>query len=133
VAQNAYERSGMSRSNEEARDSATAWLRQFDSRLYAPAEFDYKLLAFVTTSDFEGLTSRPTLVFARGSATARVYVLRENAFKNLRALADQAVEVGGCTVTARRYPDLDGWVFLVVTSGAPLDVFLRPVDTPVPA
>jgi hypothetical protein len=126
VAQAAYEQSGLSRSNDEARDGVTAWLRQLDARLRAPEELNYKLFSFNIQSDFEGLTRVPTLVFVRGDTAARVYVLRENAFKNLGSLTDQPVEVGGCTVTARRYPDMNGWVFLIVISGAPLDTFLSP-------
>jgi hypothetical protein len=133
LAQAAYEQSGLSRSDDEARDGVTDWLHTFDAKLQAPVEFNYKLLTFYERSDFTGLRSVPTLVFARGDATARVYVVRENAFRNLDALADQPAEVGGCTVAGRRYPQSPGWVFVVVTSGAPLDAFLRPARSPVPA
>jgi hypothetical protein len=133
LAQAAYEQSGLSRSDDEARDGVTDWLHALDAKLQAPAEFNYKLLTFYERADFGGLRSVPMLVFARGDATARVFVVRENAFRTLDALADQPAEVGGCTVAGRRYPQSPGWVFVVVTSGAPLDAFLRPARSPVPA
>jgi hypothetical protein len=133
VAQAAYEQSGLWRSNDEARETATAWLRQIHSGLRAPDELNYKLLAFEVRSDFAGLTSVPTLVFVRGDATARVYVVGAHAFRNLRALGEQPFEEGGCTVTARRYADMPGWVFILVTAGAPPDAFLRPAGPQPPA
>jgi hypothetical protein len=125
VATQAYEQSGLSRSNEEARDSATAWLRQIDSKLEAPDDFNYRLYAFPCRSELQGLTGVPTLVFARGDATQRVYAVRERAFKDLGEFREP-VEVGGCTVEARRYESIPGWVFVVVTSGAAPDEFKRP-------
>jgi len=133
VAQAAYEQSGLWRSNDEARETATTWLRAIDPDLHAPDELNYKLLAFEIQSKFAGLTAVPTLVFVRGDATARVYVVRENALKNLRALVDQPYEEGGCTVTARRYADMPKWVFVIVTAGAPPDAFVRPVQQQPPA
>jgi hypothetical protein len=133
VIQKAYELTGLGRTNDEARDAATTWLRQFDGKLQAPDEFNYRLLAFPEQADFQGLRSVPTLVFFRGDAVMRVYAVRENAFKNLRALGEQPVEDGGCTVAVRRYPEMRGWVFVVVTAGAPPDAFRRQERPPVPA
>jgi hypothetical protein len=89
-------------------------------------------VAFLERSNFEGLPSVPTLVFTRGTATARIYVVRASAFKNLDAL-EQPVEEGGCTVAVRRYAELPGWAFIVVTSGGPIEFFLRPNVSPQPA
>jgi hypothetical protein len=125
VAHQTYQMSGLSRSDAEARASATEWLRTAGAGLQAPEEFDYRLLSFVCRSDFQGVNAVPTLVFARGGATLRLHVVRENAFKNLGDLRD-AVEDGGCTVEPRRYDSMPGWVFIAVTSGAPLDAFRLP-------
>jgi hypothetical protein len=132
VATQAYELSGQGKSDEEARDGVTAFLRRTDARLAAPDEFNYRLFAFPCYSDFQGLTGVPTLVFARNDATTRVYAVREQAFRDLTTFRDP-VEVGGCTVEARRYPSMPGWVFVVVTAGAPPDEFRRPNRPLVPA
>jgi hypothetical protein len=132
VIQKVYEQTGLWRTNDEAREVVTSWLRQLDERLQAPEDLNYKLLISLERSDFQGLRSVPTMVFVRGGdATMRVYVVRAHAFKNLRAFAEQPVEDGGCTVAVRRYPELRDWVFVVVTAGAPFDAFLRPTR-PVP-
>ncbi len=130
LAQQTYELSGQSRADADARQAATDWLRQADARLRAPDEFNYGLLSYATLSDLRGLAGVPTLVFARGGATLRVYAVREHAFKDLGGFRE-GVEVGGCTVEARRYEAMPGWVFVVVTSGAPPDDFRkagRPLD-----
>jgi hypothetical protein len=132
LAQQTYELNGQSRTNDEARAAATDWLRQFDSRpffpptLVAPDDLNYKYLAFAQRSDFQGLSAVPTLVFARNDATMRVYVVREGVFRNLGEVREDA---GGCTIEARRYESMKGWVFIVVTSGAPPEAF-RQVDRP---
>lgn len=132
LANQAYEWSGASRSNDEARDLATAWLRTIDPQLQAPDEFNYELFLFPSRSDLQGLRSVPTLVFARRNANMRVYAVRENAFKDLSAFRDP-VEASGSTVEARRYESMPGWVFVVVTSGAPPEQFRRPAGQLVPA
>jgi hypothetical protein len=124
VAQAAYEQAGQWRSAEEARNVADGWLKKVDGRLSAPAEWNYTTLAFLGRSDFEGVSAVPTLVFVRGDATARVFVVRASAFKNLAAF-DQPVEEGGCTVAVRRYADQPDWAFIVVTTGGPVERFLR--------
>lgn len=120
-----YERAGQWRSPEEARGIADQWLREIDPRLSAPPEWNYKLLAVLQRSDLQGLTSVPTMVLTRGDATARIYVVRESAFRNLSAF-DQPLEEGGCTVAVRRYAEMPGWAFIVVTGGGPIDLFHRP-------
>jgi hypothetical protein len=125
LATQAYQQSGLSRSNEEARDLATAWLRQIDSDLEAPDDLNYRLFAFPCRSELQGLTGVPTLVFAHGEGIQRVYAIRERAFKDLAEFREP-VQDGGCTVEARRYQSLPGWVFVVVTSGAVPDEFKRP-------
>jgi hypothetical protein len=124
VAQTAYEQAGQWRGAEEARNVADRWLKKVDGRLAAPAEWNYTTLAFLGRSEFEGVSAVPTLVFVRGDATARVYVVRASAFKNLAAF-DQPVEEGGCTVAVRRYADQPDWAFIVVTTGGPIERFLR--------
>jgi hypothetical protein len=124
VATQAYELSGQGKGDAEARDTVTAFLRQFDAKLEAPDEFNYRLFAFHCRSDLQGLSGVPTLVFVRNDATMRVYAVRETAFKDLAAFRE-AVEVGGCTVEGRRYDSLPGWVFVTVTAGAPPDEFRR--------
>jgi hypothetical protein len=124
LAQNAYEQAGQWRGGDEARSVADRWLKNIDDRLLAPAEWNYGTLAFLTRSDFEGVSSVPTMVFVRGDATARVYVVRTAAFKNLAAF-DQPVEEGGCTVAVRRYAEIPGWAFIVVTTGASVERFLH--------
>jgi hypothetical protein len=125
LAHQTYEQSGTSRTNDDARATATAWLRQFDDRLQAPDEFNYRLLSFVQRSDLQGLAEVPTLVFARNEATLRLYAVHERSFKDLSGFRE-AVEDGGCTVEARRYASMPGWVFITVTSGASPDDFRRP-------
>jgi hypothetical protein len=73
----------------------------------------------------QGLSGVPTLVFVHNDAVMRVYAIRENAFRDLAAFRE-GVEVGGCTVEARRYDTMPGWVFVVVTAGTPPDEFRRP-------
>jgi hypothetical protein len=124
VAMQTYELSGQGKSSDEAREAVRNWLRTVDGRLDAPDEFNYRLFTFGCLSDFQGLTGVPTLVFARGEANCRAYAVREGQFKDLAAFRE-SVEVGGCTVEARRYPSLPGWVFVVVTSGGPPDDFRR--------
>jgi hypothetical protein len=124
VAQTAYEQAGQWRGGEEARNVADRWLKNIDGRLAAPAEWNYTTLAFLGRSEFEGVSAVPTMVFVRGDATARVYVVRSSAFKNLAAF-DQPVEEGGCTVAIRRYAELPDWAFIVVTTGGPIERFLR--------
>jgi hypothetical protein len=130
LAKQAYHLNGQARTDEEARSAATNWLRLIDDRLQAPSDFNYKLLAFVDRSALQGLTRVPTLVFARGDATMRVYVVRERAFQNL---GDVREEVGGCTVETSRYDNLPGWVFILVTSGASPDAFRQPTRALSPA
>jgi hypothetical protein len=120
-----YERAGQWRSPDEARGIVDRWLRDIDRRLIAPPEWNYRLLAVLQHSDLQGLTSVPTMILTRGDATARIYVVRESAFRNLSAF-DQALEQGGCTVAVRRYPEMPGWAFIVVTGGGPVELFLRP-------
>jgi hypothetical protein len=132
LARQTYEMGGQSRSNDEARDLATAWLRQFDDRLQAPDDFNYKLLAFAERTDFQGLSGVPTLVFSRNDATMRLYVVREHAFKNLGDVREPA-EDGGCTVECRRYDAQPGWVFILVTAGAAPDAFRPPQPVLAPA
>jgi hypothetical protein len=132
VAQSAYEQTGQGRTWEEARSIVDQWLRGIDLRLSAPAEWNYKLVAFLERSQFEGLSSVPTIVFTNGNVAARVYVVRASAFKNLDAL-EQPIEAGGCAVFVRRYAELPGWAFIVVTSGGPIEQFLRAVVPPQPA
>jgi hypothetical protein len=123
LAQQTYQLNGQARTDEEARAAATDWLRLIDDRLQAPAEFNYKLLAFAERSALQGLNRVPTLVFTRGEATMRVYVVRESAFRDLGEVRE---EVGGCTVLTRRFESLPGWVFILVTSGASPDAFRQP-------
>jgi hypothetical protein len=125
VAQQAYQMSGLSRANEDVRIGTSEWLGQFSARLEAPDEFNYQLLSFTCRSEFQGLTRVPTLVFASNGATMRVFVVREFEFKNLAAIREP-IEDGGCTVDPRRYENQPGWVFILVTSGAPPDAFRRP-------
>src|SRR5437588_2635961 len=83
LAQQTYQLNGQARTDDEARTAATDWLKLVDERLEAPAEFNYKLLAFADRTVLQGLTQIPTLVFARGDATMRVFVVRERAFRDL--------------------------------------------------
>jgi hypothetical protein len=124
LAKQSYELCGQARTDEEARSAATEWLRQIDDRLQAPAEFNYKLLTFADRSALQSLTRVPTLVFARGDATMRVYVVHERTIQNSGEFRE---EVGGCTVETRRYDNLPGWIFILVTSGASPDAFRQPV------
>jgi hypothetical protein len=130
LAQQTYEISGLSRTNDEAREAASDWLHLADGRLQAPDEFNYKLLAFAERSQFQGLANVPTLVFARNDATMRVYAVREGAFKGLGDIREEA---GGCTVQTRRYDSMRGWVFIIVTSGAPPEAFRLPARSLDPA
>jgi hypothetical protein len=132
ITQAAYEQTGQGRTLDEARMMVDQWLRGIDRRLSAPLEWNYKLVAFLERSDFQGLSSVPTFVLINGPATARVYVVRASAYRNLEAL-EQPVEAGGCSVGLRRYADLPGWVFIVITSGGPLDLFIRPTAPLPPA
>jgi hypothetical protein len=125
ITQAAYEQTGQGRTLDEARTIVDQWLRGIDRTLSAPAEWNYKLVAFLERSDLQGLSSVPTFVMISGSATARVYVVRANAYRNVDAL-EQPVEAGGCSVGLRRYADLPGWLFVVITTGGSLDLFLRP-------
>lgn len=125
AAMQAYELSGQGKSNDEAREAVTNWLQRIDGRLEAPDDFNYRLFVFPVRSELQGLTGVPTLVFARGEATLRAYAVREGQFKDLAGFREP-VELGGCTVEARRYPKLPGWVFVVVTSGGVPDDFRRP-------
>ncbi len=131
--QRAYEQSGLWRSNDEARALATDWLRRHVGQLEAPEELNYKLLVALGHEDFQGRRSVPTLEFVRGDATMKVHVVRESAYRNLKDLLDQPVEEGGCTFLARRYADMPGWVFIIVTSGAAPDNFRRPAGGGPPA
>src|SRR5438874_13673063 len=92
VIQRAYELTGPGHGFDETRANVTAWLRQFDGALQAPGDLNYKLLAFPEQSDFQGLRSVPTLVFVRGEATMRVYVVRERAFRGLGSVGERPVE-----------------------------------------
>jgi hypothetical protein len=130
LAQQSYQLNGQARTDDEARAAASAWLKQIDSRLQAPAEFNYKLLAFADRSSLQGLSQVPTLVFARGDATMRVHVVSEQAFRDLGEVRE---EVGGCTVETRRYATSPGWVFILVTSGASPDAFRQPTRALDPA
>jgi Putative zinc-finger len=130
LAQQTYEFNGSSRGPQEAQGLATEWLRRFDKHLEAPDDFNYNLLSFAETANFEGLTAVPTLVFARQNATMRVHVVRESALRNL---GDVHEEMGGCTVETRRYESMPGWVFVIVTSGAAPDAFRPPARTADPA
>lgn len=129
VALAAYEQSGQWRLADEARMSVERWLRGIDASLAAPAEWKYRYVTFLGRSDFEGVKSVPTIVLSRGDATARIYVVRDNAFRNLDGY-DLPIEEGGWTVVVRRYPDLPGWVLIAVIGGGPVDLFLHP---PTPA
>jgi hypothetical protein len=120
LAQQTYDFSGSSRSADDARRTAAAWLQQFDARLAAPAEFNYRLLSFADRSNFQGLAGVPTLVFARNDATMRVYVVSEKSF---RGIGEVREDVGDCTVEVRRYDMMPGWLFVIVTSGAPPEAF----------
>jgi hypothetical protein len=126
LAQQTYDLNGASRGLDEARQSATDWLRQTDEHLQAPDDFNYRFLSFAGLSAVQGLPAVPTLVLSRGDATMRVFVVREHAFRNL---GDVREEIGGSTVEARRYPSMPGWVFIIVTAGAPPDAF-RPAGRP---
>jgi hypothetical protein len=132
IAHATYEHAGQWRSADEAHAIADAWLKGIDPRLAAPEEWNYKLLAFVGHSEFSGLSAVPTLVLTRGDAAARIYVVRSKALKNLDAF-DAPIEDGGCTVAVRRYAETPGWAFIVVTAGAPLEMFLRPIPPRLPA
>jgi hypothetical protein len=132
ITQVAYEQTGQGRTLDEARTIVDQWLRGIDRRLSAPLEWNYKLVAFLERSDLQGLSSVPTFVMISGSATARVYVVRANAYRNVDAI-EQPVEAGGCSVGIRRYADLPGWIFIIVTSGGSLDLFLRPTAPLQPA
>jgi hypothetical protein len=123
LAQQTYDFSGSSRSGDDARRTAAAWLKQADRRLDAPAEFNYRLLSFAGRSDFQGLSGVPTMVFARNDATMRVYVVRQNSFKGIGEVRE---DVGDCTVEVRRYESMPGWAFVIVTSGAPPEAFQQP-------
>jgi hypothetical protein len=129
VIQNAYEMTGPGHTNDEVRDAVTAWLRLSHTGLSAPAEFNYKLLVATQRGEFQGRQSVPTLVFVRGEAIMYVYVVPEGAYKNLRTLAGQPVEEGGCKVAVRSDPELPGWSFVIVTSGASPDHFQRAETT----
>jgi hypothetical protein len=129
----AYAQSGLWRGPEEAQALVTDWLRQLDDRLRAPEELNYKLLASLERSDFQGKSSVPTMVFVRGDAIMRVYVVRAHAFRNLDSVDDQPVEEGGCTFLVRRYANMPGWVFIFVSAGAAPDTFNRPVKPMTPA
>lgn len=132
VAQSTYEQSGQFRSAEEARQIVNAWFRGIDRRLAAPAEWNYRFLAFFGRADFEGLSSVPVMVLTRGDAVARLYVVRETSFRNLDAV-NSHVEEGGSVVAVRRYPECPGWVVIAVVTGAPIDAFLRASPTRDPA
>jgi hypothetical protein len=125
VIRNAYEMTGPGHTNDEVRDAVTEWLRLSHTRLSAPAEFNYKLLVGTQRGEFQGRQSVPTLVFVRGEAIMYVYVVPEGAYKNLGTLAGQPVEEGGCKIVVRSDPDLPGWAFVIVTSGASPDQFQR--------
>ncbi len=132
IAVASYEQSGWWRTPEEARMLVDRWLQNFDSRLAAPAEWNYRLVGFLGRSDFEGLASVPTLFLVRGNAIARVYVVRTSAFRHLDAF-DQPVEEGGWIVAVRRYPEMPGWAFIAVVGGGPLELFLQPAPPRDPA
>jgi hypothetical protein len=133
VAQATYEQMGHWRTAEDARQTADDWLRGQDRRLAAPADFDYRNLAFVGRADFGGLTGVPTLTLVRGDATARVHFVRAAAFRGLGGADEQPVESGNCTVAVRRYEELPGWLVIVVTGGKSVDWFLRKIDPAAPA
>ncbi len=133
IADETYELMGHWRTSEDARQAADTWLRGLDRRLSAPADFDYRMLAFAGRTDFGGLTGVPTLTLVRGEATARVHFVRAAAFRDLGDAADQPVERGRCTVAVRRYEELPGWLVIVVTGGGPVDWFLRKIDPTAPA
>jgi hypothetical protein len=133
VIQKAYEMTGPGHTNDEVRDAVTAWLRLSHAALQAPAEFNYKLLVSTQRGEFQGRQSVPTLVFVRGDAIMYVYVVPDGAFKNLGTLSGQSVEEGGCKIVVRSDPDLPGWAFVIVTSGASPDHFQRMEKTGNPA
>lgn len=132
IAQATYEQAGQFRSADEARQVADAWLRSIDRRLSAPAEWNYRSVAFFGRADFEGLPSVPMLVLTRADAVARIYVVRASAFRNLDD-GNQTSEEGGSVVAVRRYPELPGWAFIAVVTGGPLEFFLRTTPSRDPA
>ena len=114
MAQQTYDLNGVSRGLDEAQGSATAWLQQFDARLQAPDDLNYRLLSCAGVSNLQNVPGVPTLFFSRGDATLPCFVCAHSAFKNL---SDVREEIGGCTVETRRYPSMKGWVFILVTAG----------------
>ena len=84
LAQQTYDLNGVSRGFDEAQGSATAWLQQFDARLQAPDDLNYRLLSFAGVSNFQNVPSVPTLFFSRGEATLRRFRRPRRCFQESR-------------------------------------------------
>lgn len=87
-----------------------------------PTGFDYRLLVFYDLSEFQGQRV-PLLLFARGDATARVYVLSARDFD-----LDDVAPAPGQSVRLLRHPTDTGVAYLVAYTGESLGWFLSRGD-----
>jgi hypothetical protein len=87
-------------------------------RMASPAGFDYRLLVFYDLAEFQGKRV-PLLLFSRGDANARVYVLSGDRF-NL----DEVEPAPGYNVQYLRPADDERTAYVVVYTSESLNGFL---------
>jgi hypothetical protein len=109
-------------------DAARVWLTGCDRRFQFPPRFRPRYLLTFGLENFEGVTA-PVLTFVRNGALARVVVLDERQFRNLRSLPDGAVaENSGCSVIVVRDQSAPGVVYLVEVLNGPVEPFFSEDD-----
>lgn len=93
-------------------------------RVACPMGFDYRLLVFYDLAEFQGQRV-PLLLFARGDASARVYVLAARDF-NL----DDVAPAPGYSVRLLRHPTEAETAYVVAYTGESLGWFLSRAEEP---
>jgi hypothetical protein len=105
-------------------DRVQAWFHDtYRICTVAPSGFNYDCLVFYDLADFQGKRV-PLLLFTRGEANARVYIVAQTQFD----LSD-AVDQPGYNVELRREPGQEHVAYVVVYTAERLDTFLKPAET----
>jgi len=102
-------------------EGAASWLRAENARFGFPPRFRPRYLIRFERQAFYGVTT-PVLTFVRGGTLARVAVLNERDFRNLRSLPDGPVaDSSSCSVTLVRDPDRPGVVYVIEAFNGPVE------------
>jgi hypothetical protein len=112
-------------------DAARAWLATQDRTFEFPPRFRAKYLLTYDRQRFHGVTS-PVLVFVRHNTLARVAVLRESQFRNLRGLeAGTVSQNSACSLVVLREPECPGVVFVAEVLNGPVESLFSDDESPI--